>query len=190
MQQAKKYVQHKQSASLVTVLEALSNQGNTVTRSFKRTRLSMSWILGAVVVLICVRLALPFALKSYVNHDVQHGQFAMFTSFAAKEGKYEGYYKVFFKDLEVFKWEKERKKNILEIFWQAIVGTLTTAFKNHSKDQLATKIPVTGSFEKTDVHIWPTVETLLSMRSFHRWISRSKSKMWKIKNDLAPNESL
>ena len=30
----------------------------------------MSWILGVVVVLIGVRLALPFALKSYVNHQL------------------------------------------------------------------------------------------------------------------------
>jgi len=68
---------------------------------------------------------------------------------------------VFFRDLNVFEWEKERKKNVLEIFWQAIVGTLATVLKNQPKDQLATKIPITGSFGKTDVHLWPTIATLL-----------------------------
>ena len=38
---------------------------------------------------------------------------------------------------------------------------LTTAFKNQPHDQLATKIPITGAFGKTDVHVWPTVATLL-----------------------------
>ncbi|MGH7952790.1 MAG: hypothetical protein ACREFE_12860, partial [Limisphaerales bacterium] len=59
--------------------------------------------------------------------------------------------------------EKERReqKNALEIFWEAIVGTLTTAFKNQPHNQLATKIPITGTFQATDVHIWPTVGTLL-----------------------------
>jgi hypothetical protein len=112
-------------------------------------------------------VALNDFLRAYGKFDVESGQFALFTSFAAKDGKYEGYYKVFFNDLKVFKWEKEKKKNILEIFWQAIVGTLTTAFKNYPNDQLATKIPVTGSFEKTDVHVWPTVETLLHNAFIH-----------------------
>ena len=105
--------------------------------------------------------ALNDFLRAYGKFDVESGQFALFTSFAAADGKYDGYYKVFFNDLKVFKWEKDSKKNILEIFWQAIVSTVTTAFKNHPQDQLATKIPVTGSFEKTDVHVWPTIETLL-----------------------------
>jgi hypothetical protein len=56
---------------------------------------------------------------------------------------------------------KGQKKDALEIFWQAIVGVLTTAFKNQPHDQLAAKIPITGSLGKTDVHIWPTVATLL-----------------------------
>jgi hypothetical protein len=112
-------------------------------------------------------VALNDFLRAYGKFDVECGQFAMFTSFAATNGKCEGYYKVFFKDLKVFKWEKERKKSILEIFWQAIIGTLTTTFKNHPNDQLATKIPVTGSFEKTDVHVWPTIKTLLHNAFIH-----------------------
>jgi hypothetical protein len=106
-------------------------------------------------------VALNDFLRAYGKFDVERGEFALFTSFAAAEGKYDGYCKVLFKDLDVFAWEKERKKNILEIFWQAIVGTLTTAFKNQPKDQLATKIPITGTFEKTDVHMLPAIGALL-----------------------------
>ena len=106
-------------------------------------------------------------LRTYGKFDVERGQFAIFTSFASKDGKYEGYYKVFFRDLKVFKWEKDRKKNALEIFWQAIVGTITAAFKNHPQDQLAAKIPVTGAYGKTDVHIWPAVATLLQNAFIH-----------------------
>jgi hypothetical protein len=106
-------------------------------------------------------VALNEFLKAYGKFDVAHGDFALFTSFAAKDGRYEGYCKVFFNNLKVFKWEKDKKKDALEIFWQAVVGTLTATFKNHPHDQLATKIPISGSFNKTDVHVWPTVATLL-----------------------------
>ncbi|HSY44371.1 MAG TPA: DUF748 domain-containing protein [Candidatus Acidoferrum sp.] len=100
-------------------------------------------------------------MRAYGKFDVARGQFALFASFAAADEKYDGYVKVFFNDLKVFKWEKERKKDALQIFWQAIVGTLTTLLKNHPHDQLATKVPITGAFQNTDVHLWPTIETLL-----------------------------
>lgn len=100
-------------------------------------------------------------LKAYGKFDVARGTFALFASFAAAEGKYEGYTKVFFENLDVFDWEKERKKNALQVFWHAIVGTVSTVFRNHPKDQLATKIPISGSFEGTDVGIWTATTTLL-----------------------------
>jgi hypothetical protein len=63
--------------------------------------------------------------------------------------------------LDVFSWEKERKKNIVQIFWQAVVGTLTTVLKNHPKDTLATKIPISGSYNKTTLGTWTAVANLL-----------------------------
>jgi hypothetical protein len=100
-------------------------------------------------------------LKAYGKFDVACGDFAVFTSFAAKDGDYDGYCKVFIKNLKVFNWDKDKQKDVLEIFWKAIVGTLTAAFKNQPHDQLATKIPITGTLNKTDVHLWPTIATLL-----------------------------
>ncbi len=100
-------------------------------------------------------------LRAYGKFDVERGRMALFASEASVEGQYEGYVKVFFDDLDVFAWEKERKKNILQVFWQAIVGATTTLFKNHPKDQLATKIPISGSITNTDVGVWTAVGNLL-----------------------------
>lgn len=106
-------------------------------------------------------VALNEFLRAYGKFDVERGTFALYTSVAADEGAYEGYFKVLFTDLDVFAWEKERKKNILEIFWQAIVGGVTTVFKNHPKDQLATKIPISGTYTNSDVGVWTATATLL-----------------------------
>lgn len=100
-------------------------------------------------------------LKAYGKFDVARGTFALFASFAAAEGKYDGYAKVFFENLDVFEWEKERKKNALQVFWHAIVGTVSTVLRNHPKDQLATKIPISGSFGNNDVGLWTATATLL-----------------------------
>ena len=100
-------------------------------------------------------------LRAYGKFDVARGDFYVFTSFAAADDKYDGYVKVLFRNLKVFKWEKERKKDAFQIFWQAIVGTVATLLKNHPHDQLATKVPITGVFNQSDVHLWPTIQTLL-----------------------------
>ena len=106
-------------------------------------------------------VALNDFLRAYGKFDVASGTFAIFTSFALADGNYDGYAKVFFNDLQVFAWDKERKKNILKIFWDAIVGTVSTVLRNQPKDQLATKIPISGSFQGQSVGIWTAAVTLL-----------------------------
>lgn len=100
-------------------------------------------------------------LKAYGKFDVEKGRFALFTSVAAVDGRYDGYLKIFFDQLDVFSWEKERKKNILKIFWEAVVGAATTLFKNQPEDRLATRIPISGSYTGTSVGVWTAVGNLL-----------------------------
>jgi hypothetical protein len=100
-------------------------------------------------------------LRTYGKFDVARGRFALFTSVASDNGNYDGYVKVFFNDLDVFQWDKERKKNILKVFWEAIVAGVSEVFKNHAKDQLATKIPITGTYTNSSVGVWTAAGTLL-----------------------------
>jgi hypothetical protein len=106
-------------------------------------------------------------LRAYGKFDVARGDFAFFASFAAADDKYDGYVKILFKNLKIFQWQKDHEKDVLQIFWQAIVGTLTTVLKNQPHDQLAAKVPITGTFQKSDVHLWPTIQTLLRNGFIH-----------------------
>jgi hypothetical protein len=111
-------------------------------------------------------------LRAYGKFDVAHGTFALYTSVAADHGSYEGYFKVFFKNLDVFQWEKERKKNVLAIFWQAIVGGVATVFENHVKDQLASKVPISGSYTNSSIGIWTATGTLLQNAFIHALVPK------------------
>jgi hypothetical protein len=93
-------------------------------------------------------VALNDFMRAYGKFDVESGEFQVYTEIAAADGKYEGYVKPFFKNLDVFNWEKERGKNILEKFWEAIVAGVAAVMKNQPKNQLATKVPISGDFEK------------------------------------------
>lgn len=105
--------------------------------------------------------ALNNFLRAYGKFDVDRGDFALFTSIASKNGNYDGYVKVFFNRLKVFAWEKERKKDALQIFWEAIVGSVAAVLKNHPKDSLATRVPIYGVYGDKQVGTWTAVATLL-----------------------------
>ncbi|MEY2409973.1 MAG: hypothetical protein QOF48_2643 [Verrucomicrobiota bacterium] len=105
--------------------------------------------------------ALNGLFQAYGKFDVASGDCSLFVEMAASEGKYEGYVKPILENIDVFAWKKERQKNILQKFWQAIVGGTVAVFKNHSKDRLATKIPISGNFENTRLGIWAAVGGIL-----------------------------
>jgi hypothetical protein len=133
-------------------------------------------------------VALNDFLQAYGKFDVKRGTFGLYTSVAAKEGSYEGYFKVLFENLDIFDWEKDRKKNPLKGIWQAIVATLTTAFKNQPKDRLALKVPVSGSFTNTDVHVWTAVGTLLRNAFIQALVPRLDEKV-KVEDVKKPSKT-
>jgi hypothetical protein len=100
-------------------------------------------------------------LRTYAKLDVARGNLSIYSSLASVHGKYDGYVKVLCNQLQVFSWDKERKKDILEVVWEAIAGTLAAGFKNHPHDQLAAQIPVTGQFEQVQVHTWGAIGSML-----------------------------
>ncbi len=100
-------------------------------------------------------------LRAYGHFDVDRGTAAIFVEVAAAGGHYEGYVKPLFENIDVFAWQKERKKNIFQIFWQAVVGTATTVFKNQPRDRLATVVPISGDFGEKHVGILAAVGGVL-----------------------------
>ena len=99
-------------------------------------------------------------LDAYAKLDVKEGNISIYTEAAAKNGRITGYTKPLIKDLKVINWEKDKDKP-LKIAWEAIVGAVAWVFKNHSKDQLATKVVFEGSVKKPDVDIWYMIGQIL-----------------------------
>ncbi len=106
-------------------------------------------------------VALNDFMRAYGKVDVESGIFSVYTEIAGSDGMFSGYVKPFFRELNIYEWDQDRKEGVLKAFWEAIVGTVAAIFENQPKDQLATKIPVSGSFQNTDVDIWATLGTLL-----------------------------
>lgn len=99
-------------------------------------------------------------LQAYANVDVNRGTFSFFTEIAAKDGKFAGYVKPLIKDLDVVGRE-DKNDSFLHKIYEGIVGTVADIFTNQPKEQFATKVPIHGNFEKTDVDLWFAIGEIL-----------------------------
>jgi hypothetical protein len=101
----------------------------------------------------------PF-FKAYGNFDLKKGRFGLYTEFAARDAKFKGYVKPIIKDLDIVQWNKE-EGNIGQILWETLIGSAAEAFQNQPNEQLATKIPIRGSFENPQPGLWDAVSYVL-----------------------------
>ena len=100
---------------------------------------------------------------AYGKFDFKRGWFDLVVETDSKEGQIAGYAKPLFRDLQVFSLGEDLKeKNVLEFFWQALVGGVASLFKNHSRDQFGTLIPFSGDATgTTTTDIFATLGNIL-----------------------------
>ncbi|NII10867.1 DUF748 domain-containing protein [Oleiagrimonas sp. C23AA] len=83
-----------------------------------------------------------------LDFDSGHGDFVM--ELDAKHGHLDGYAKPLFKDMKIFSWKQDVEKGHegpLHAAWEAVAQGVTWLFKNHEKNQFATRVPIHGSID-------------------------------------------
>jgi hypothetical protein len=100
---------------------------------------------------------------TYGKFDFKRGWFDFVLETDAKEGQLTGYAKPLFRNVKVFSLTEDlQEDNVLQFFWQALVGAATSLFKNQSRDQFGTLIPFTGDVSgTTSADILATVGNVL-----------------------------
>jgi hypothetical protein len=111
-------------------------------------------------------LALNPFLEAYARFNVKRGTFDVITEIYGDDGRFEGYVKPLMKDLDIVDLEKDAK-NPVKLVWQAIVAGVVKIFKNQPKDQLATKVPISGTFDKKGIDLWTTIGNVLRNAFVH-----------------------
>lgn len=99
--------------------------------------------------------------RAYGNLDFEHGWFDLVIELDVNEGQVSGYVKPLFRDLRVFDLEDDANANVLQLFWEAVVGVAAELFKNQPRDQVATLIPVSGYLHDPDADIAATLGNVL-----------------------------
>jgi len=104
--------------------------------------------------------------QAYAKVDVNKGTFGLYTEVAAKNKKFIGYVKPIIKDLDVLGHE-DRKDNLFQKAWEAVVGGVGKVLQNQPKDQLATKIPFQGSMDEPRTNVWYALANVLQNAFIH-----------------------
>lgn len=98
--------------------------------------------------------------KAYGKLDINQGTFGLYAEIAAKDRKFTGYVKPVINDLDVVGPE-DREDNFLQKLWEGVAGAVGQLIENQKKEQVAAKIPIEGSFDKTTVGTWYAITTVL-----------------------------
>ena len=104
--------------------------------------------------------ALNDFLRAYGNVDVSRGLFDLYVEVGAKDGRFEGYVKPFFEDMD-FSNTSDKRDKIGKRLWETLVSGIARVLKNRRSDQVATRIPFSGEFGSTEVGVWATITNLL-----------------------------
>jgi hypothetical protein len=115
-------------------------------------------------------------IQAYGGFNVGQGIFSLYTNVASKGGGYDGYVKVFFKNLHVFILEKEGKRDILQVFWDAVMGGVTAVLTNPNGN-LAAKVPISGSYGKSHVGVWAAMGSVIQNAFFQALLPKFDKKI-------------
>ena len=110
--------------------------------------------------------AMSDLMRSYANFDVAAGNFSMYSEIKAREGKIDGYVKPLFSGLEVV----DQRPGEEESFWHKayikVIQGLSKILKNRPRQEVATKVQITGDIEKPQTSTWQMVVNLVQNAFF------------------------
>lgn len=92
--------------------------------------------------------------RAYAGLDFEGGSGDFVMQLNARHGQLEGYAKPLFHDMKIFSWKQDvehEHDNPLRAAWEALVQGLTSLFKNHARNQFATRVPISGRID--DKHL-------------------------------------
>lgn len=101
----------------------------------------------------------PF-FSAYGNFDLKEGNMSLYAEFASRDQHFKGYAKPIIKDLDIVQFNKA-EGNVLQIAWEAFIGTTAEIFQNQTKERFAVKIPIEGKYTQPEVQTWDAILSLL-----------------------------
>ncbi|GFE91120.1 DUF748 domain-containing protein [Steroidobacter agaridevorans] len=99
-------------------------------------------------------------LRQYIKADAEAGDFELYLELAAADGKFKGYAKPILEHVNIYSSE-EPEENVLKRIWEGLVDFAANVLENDEKEQVAARIPFTGTIENPKTSILETIVSVL-----------------------------
>jgi hypothetical protein len=99
-------------------------------------------------------------LTRFIKADAESGEFELYTELAAADGKFKGYAKPVMRDVNIYS-SDEPEKNPLKRLWEGLIDVAAKIVENHEKDQVAARIPFSGTIEHPDADLLATIGSVM-----------------------------
>lgn len=99
-------------------------------------------------------------LREFIKADAEAGDFELYLELAAAEGKFKGYAKPVMQNVNIYSSE-EPEKNPLKRIWEGIVDFAANVLENDEEEQVAARIPFTGTIQNPETSILETIVSVL-----------------------------
>jgi hypothetical protein len=85
--------------------------------------------------------------RAHGNFDVVAGLFSFYSELRVSEGRIEGYVKPLFRDIRVYHPAQDRSKGFWRRTWERLVGVAAKVLKNERRQEVATRVDISGDVE-------------------------------------------
>jgi hypothetical protein len=99
-------------------------------------------------------------LREYIKADAEGGEFELYTELAAADGKFKGYAKPIMRDVNMYSSDEE-EDNPLRRLWEGLVDFAAEIVEDEGSDQIAARIPFSGTIEDPEAGLLETVVSVL-----------------------------
>jgi hypothetical protein len=99
-------------------------------------------------------------LTRFIKADAESGEFELYMELAAADDKFKGYAKPVMRDVNIYT-GSEPEKNPLKRLWEGIIDVAAKVFENHEEDQIAARIPFSGTIEHPKTSVLETIGSVM-----------------------------
>jgi hypothetical protein len=99
-------------------------------------------------------------LRQYIKADAESGDFELFLEIAAADGKFKGYAKPILRNVNITS-PQENEESSLRKLWEGFVEFAANVLENDKEDQVAARVPFTGTIENPEASVWPTIVSVV-----------------------------
>jgi hypothetical protein len=105
-------------------------------------------------------------LRAYGKFDVVAGRFSLYTELQARNRQITGYVKPLFQDIQPHDPKQDREKSIVRKAYEKVVGGVSKVLQNRPRDEVATRVKISGRLDNPNVSIIETIVKLVQNAFF------------------------